>query len=415
MTAMGVQLQPFGTGLEPYGSWNFGTRQLRQSRAELEAALFQTPDISDLSNRLLEISKVGIAGCRSRRTPKVAAVLGPLEKLPSVPEPTEVCWRLLPSTFHPSLVFSRPRLAENFEFSFAQPSPAPKPPRLCLKRRRPDTDVDGPNTSELPCKKRRLRRELVTSRLAQPFSLPAPSVLNRDALTSGDKRITKIAAIMSARRLHGAAGVASRQPNPSTWLRRAAVLNSLRARVCAAAAERVSVPFPDLADKAAAFRQSHGSTAFVGGRFLVDVIQPLRAAVGVVARPTSSPIMAPTSGNPTPYHPAPAQTCLRIPSPKLRPMRSPELRVSGPFTALDDMDDLSVDDDSMAFPTSELESRYEDDLDDEDDDGTGVYADFSVIFGGSGGQGDSDDESGSSGSDSFEDYLDDLDGIPAAI
>jgi len=67
---------------------------------------------------------------------------------------------------------------------------------------------------------------------------------------------------------------------------------------------------------------------------------------------------------------------------------------------LDDLDDL--DDDGVAFPTSEHESRYEDEPDD-------VYADFGLIFGNGGADGEaSDDESG----EHFEDYMDDLDGIP---
>jgi len=69
---------------------------------------------------------------------------------------------------------------------------------------------------------------------------------------------------------------------------------------------------------------------------------------------------------------------------------------------LDEIEDL--DDDGVAFPTSEHESRYGDEPDE-------VYADFGLIFGGGGGDSDMSDEEGSSG-DQFEDYMDDLDGIP---
>ena len=78
-------------------------------------------------------------------------------------------------------------------------------------------------------------------------------------------------------------------------------------------------------------------------------------------------------------------------------MRSPELRSTRPAIDLDDIEDL--DDGSVAFPTSEHESRYEDEPDD-------VYADFGVIFGG--GEADALDEE----DDYYEDYLDDVDGIP---
>lgn len=69
------------------------------------------------------------------------------------------------------------------------------------------------------------------------------------------------------------------------------------------------------------------------------------------------------------------------------------------------------DDGSMAFPTSELESRYEDDPE-EDEGGGGVYADFSVIFGGGDGGVEEDEDGVGDGMDHYEDYMDDLDGIP---
>jgi len=62
------------------------------------------------------------------------------------------------------------------------------------------------------------------------------------------------------------------------------------------------------------------------------------------------------------------------------------------------MDDVyDLDDDSVAFPTSEHESRYGDEPDD-------VYTDFGLIFGGEGEEADD--------ADNYEDYLDDVDGIP---
>ena len=71
------------------------------------------------------------------------------------------------------------------------------------------------------------------------------------------------------------------------------------------------------------------------------------------------------------------------------------------------MEDLDDDGSGMAFPTSELESRYDDDSED-DGDGGGVYADFSVIFGGAAGCEDDDEEG-------VEDYMDEVDGIPWAV
>ena len=49
-------------------------------------------------------------------------------------------------------------------------------PPTGVKRRRSRLDVDGPNTAGLSFKKRRLRFQLVTSRLSQPYSHPATHV-----------------------------------------------------------------------------------------------------------------------------------------------------------------------------------------------------------------------------------------------
>jgi hypothetical protein len=84
---------------------------------------------------------------------------------------------------------------------------------------------------------------------------------------------------------------------------------------------------------------------------------------------------------------------------------------------VDDLLDGADEAGYVAFPTSEHESRYEDEPEE-------VYADFSVIFGGGGGRGggdDSDEEGASARSgaggdgEHFEDYMDDLDGIPWTI
>src|SRR5277367_2581718 len=96
--------------------------------------------------------------------------------------------------------FSR---TKTFAFTFTVASPV----KFCLdkvvvpaakaavnrpfKRRRPLWDVDG-GTSEGK-KKRRLRLNLITSRLSQPFSIPATNIVNRG--------ISKIAIWAKGRRL----------------------------------------------------------------------------------------------------------------------------------------------------------------------------------------------------------------------
>ncbi|KAK4237619.1 hypothetical protein C8A03DRAFT_44548 [Achaetomium macrosporum] len=444
---MGLQLEPVTQALEQYGPWHFRDVRFRQDhRAELQAALLQTAAIPGLSDTLREISKAGRADCHSSSRPEVTLpVLGE-------PEPTaqefsgrsspgrctpaatadKIGRSLFPTTLHPFLGFRQivPSGEDAVTFSLSAPAP---PPRPCLKRRRPATDVDGPGTYSLSCKKRRLLRHLITSRLSQPFSLPATYILNRESVATGDKRFVKLAAIMSARRLNSAVtaqshppALQSQQPSPSTWLRRAAVLNRLRSRVCAEVAERGQVQVADLAAKAAVFQQGHGNSVFVGGRYLVtmtNVNQSPTAAAPMTPGPrgvphsSSCPSPPPNSSAgamlsppglrlqpsihvPTPGPPPTCGTCLRIPNPKLRPLRSPELRVTRPLVPLEDIEEL--DNDGVAFPTSEHESRYEDEPEE-------VYADFSVIFGG--GDGDDSDEEGG-GRDHFEDYMDDLDGIP---
>ncbi|EFX05592.1 hypothetical protein CMQ_3661 [Grosmannia clavigera kw1407] len=121
----------------------------------------------------------------------------------------------------PSTPSLRPRtgpLSANFPFATLQ---SEERPRATLKRRRSVTDIDGPNTAALCCKKRRLRRYLVTSRLSQPFSQPATHILNRESVASGDKRFLKLAAIINARRIvqlplpQRAASLQSPSPSPS--------------------------------------------------------------------------------------------------------------------------------------------------------------------------------------------------------
>lgn len=94
------------------------------------------------------------------------------------------------------------------------------------------------------------------------------------------------------------------------------------------------------------------------------------------------------------------------PSPRLHPLRSPDLRP---------IEDQDFDDEDVAFPTSAHESRYEGE---EEEEGHEVYADFGVLFGGSDGDDLDEDLEGNSMSDEIpgeqQEYLglDDLDGIP---
>ncbi|KAL2158136.1 hypothetical protein VTH06DRAFT_4704 [Thermothelomyces fergusii] len=496
MTDMGVHFEPIGRSLKQYGPWQFADGRFEEDqRTGLGAALLQTADIPGLSDRLLGIPKGGRADHPgSARSDVALSVSKPRSTPGGSPDhpalakgsnpaalPAETRRRLLPDMFDPSLAFAHPRPSGKAVVTFPLPEPA-RVPEVRLKRRRPVTDVDGPGTYETSRKKRRLLCTLITSRLSQPFSLPATHILNRDSVAAGSKRFAKLAAIMSARRLNSAvvSPVSAQQPSPSTWLRRAAVLNSLRNRVYATAAGRANIPVADLAAKTAALQQSHGvATTFVGGRYLIatptqaasKAMQPgphgstpssgsaapapaTRAATSSLSSSSpssssSSPAAAAATGAAAPtatttahhhhhhhqhhqalqsysHHPPPSTTRLRIPSPKLRPLRSPELRVTRPLVPLEDIEPLLIDEDTdcVAFPTADLEGRYRyGDDDDEEGGGEGVYADFSVIFGSGGkqnGDGEGGGGDGAAGAgdgrdrdgDFFEDYMDDLDGIP---
>ncbi|KAL9579725.1 MAG: hypothetical protein Q9212_004938 [Teloschistes hypoglaucus] len=87
-------------------------------------------------------------------------------------------------------------------------------PASILKRLRPQTDVDGENSVDTQRKKRRLRIDLVTSRLSQPYATPTTHISSRKALRRGP---------------WAKARYRVRSP-----LRRAAILNAFRARRTAA-------------------------------------------------------------------------------------------------------------------------------------------------------------------------------------
>jgi hypothetical protein len=283
-------------------------------------------------------------------------------------------------------------------FSFTEPKKSCSALPPSSKRPRPSNDVDGPNTADLGCKKRRLRRHLITSRLSQPFSLPATHILNREAAVSSDKIFLKLAAIHNARRITtgGPTGAAAAPAlGASEMLRRAAIINRFRLRVAVEAELRGD---ENVASVAASAGLLHFSAA---ARFPTTAPAPpdplprpvppastphplSRAAALARASPPGSPTRS--GGN---QHAEGAVAGLKLPSPVLGPLRGHA-----------DDEDLE-DEDLVAFPTSEHESRYE-----PGDEPGEVYADFSVIFGGGGTSEDEEDEEG------FEELMDDVDGIP---
>ncbi|KFA54302.1 hypothetical protein S40293_04844 [Stachybotrys chartarum IBT 40293] len=265
-----------------------------------------------------------------------------------------------------------------------------------VKRRRHGQDVDGPNTAGLCCKKRRLRSELITSRLSQPFSLPATHILNREGMKSGDKRFFKIAASLDlARRiahLH------------ATSFLRFSLMNSLRRRlglwkpgVPRQATSRLSDTGLDTTTKAP-WQQREGGEASksdtAGSPLAPSGAGRPPAAQGKplppVAKMPSCRLSIPAA-LPRPSGDAIAAT--RRTSPRIHPVRSPELRPMA--IGADDLDE-----DSFAFLHADDDAAY-----DVTDDPEHVYSDFGVIFGGASSEPKSPDEH------SYEEYLDELDGI----
>ena len=309
-----------------------------------------------------------------------------------------------------SFTFVRPRETPMASFDFW---PARKllllpaaAPRLAEKRRRHRLDVDGPNTAALSCKKRRLRTELITSRLSQPYSQPATHILNREGSESGDKRFLKMAATLD---------VARRMSHLHTSsIRRFSIMNRLRRRLglglgrpadddAAAAAREAEVTEmedEDMdADAKAPWQQGprpQPAAGFVPGR------PALLGPAGILQRR-----MLPSAAK-TPIYRLSKPAALPLPlsdvaatkqrtSPRIQPVQSPELVPLGLGLAMEE-----VEEDSFAYLHAD-----DDSLGDLADDPELVYSDFDVVFAGKGESSGSRDQE----EHSYEEYVDELDGI----
>lgn len=352
---------------------------------------------------------------------------------------------------------------------FMPPEQPPDLTRVAPKRRRALHDVDGPHTGSLACKKRRLRRHLITSRLSRPYSSPATHILNREA-AAGAKRFLKMAAAASAKQLTtvvvptppaadwgsgravAAAQVATVVPAnsihhlaPAEMVRRAAIMNSFRIRVCDEARERGDRTDLQMAAGAALLRAGPGlhgvgfvttpSTAETQTSLNLPTQDttrhagpaPYRLAVAPSPGAAQSPLMASPGRFYSPAQPYGTAARWSPPnspnkhsrprgagriSPRMRPLRSPELSAQGVHADSD-----GLDEDELSFPATDYSDDF---LENESDE---VYTDFGAIFGGSGdeadeskgageGPGPGGEGEGEHGVEHFEDYMDDLDGIP---
>ncbi|WDK14878.1 hypothetical protein CGRA01v4_06159 [Colletotrichum graminicola] len=281
---------------------------------------------------------------------------------------------------------------EHPSFVFLRQPPSPK----VEKRQRAKSDIDGPHTAALSCKKRRLRLHLITSRLSQPFSLPATHIINRKAIASGDKRFARLAAAATLPDV-GKQGLG----RESSIMLRAAVLNRVRIRVRDEARLRGDLTVAVTAENAAVLH--HGQQLATGARFiaqpsaLAEQRQQTPAARVVLMRSGISP-STPNATNSLLASSRTPQSSRTLPkSPRLHPTRSPVLAPSGAM--LEDMEDDGL----LAFPTTDHDCSY---AWAEDDDLEDVYSDFGAIFGGAANNGEIEDDG-----HSYEEYLDELDGI----
>ncbi|KAI1410615.1 hypothetical protein F5Y13DRAFT_72864 [Hypoxylon sp. FL1857] len=292
--------------------------------------------------------------------------------------------------------------------TFATPSALPRP----AKRGRALHDVDGPGTGSLSCKKRRLRLHLVTSRLSQPYSWPATHILNRE---SGDdspvlSRFLKFAAV----------GALKKAGHQSALVRKAAILNRVRIGVRQAAVLRGHTVIAGMAARGNSL--SHGlqlvttSNTSTGARFPGLAPNPYDHPMPPAWRPhttafhASPPDLSPPDRG-SPINNSSASSSEDVtPNPMTARRPSPPARPSAPSRPSPLSLQAEDDDEGVAFPSPDLETRYADLSDDDLDD---VYADFGVLFG----SGSRSPEGGSGGSEAgagdhfYEEYLDELDGI----
>ncbi|KAK8065741.1 hypothetical protein PG997_012488 [Apiospora hydei] len=293
------------------------------------------------------------------------------------------------------------------------------------KRQRAPHDVDGPNTNHLPCKKRRLRHRLITSRLSQPYSLPATHILNRE--TGEDTPVL-------SRFLKFAAMGPKKAGHQTAMVRKAAILNRVRLNVRQAAVTRGHDRMWRMSDMSVMGHGLQLVTASTGamfpgrgsaaGMYLPRVWRP--HTTGTPASGTAAakdhhcgsshiPHQAGMSdssrssiGDDTAMNPISAQPPQRQQQNQSYPTTT---TVHTLVTSI--MTPLHHDEaeESTAFPVIDDDYRYADLSDDDMDD---VYTDFGALFSGgaakSPGDGTRDDEE----EHFYEEYLDELDGIPWA-
>ncbi|KAK7967319.1 uncharacterized protein PG986_001596 [Apiospora aurea] len=293
------------------------------------------------------------------------------------------------------------------------------------KRQRAPHDVDGPNTNHLPCKKRRLRHRLITSRLSQPYSLPATHILNRE--TGEDTPVL-------SRFLKFAAMGPKKAGHQTAMVRKAAILNRVRLNVRQAAVTRGHDRMWRMSDMSVMGHGLQLVTASTGAMF------PGRGSAAGMSLPhvwrphtTGTPASGTAAakdhhggsnqisqqagmndssrssiGDDTAANLISAQSSQRQQQNQSYPTTT---TAHTPVTSI--MTPLHLDEaeESTAFPFIDDDFRYADLSDDDMDD---VYTDFGALFGGGAAKSPGDVTRDDEEEHFYEEYLDELDGIPWA-
>ncbi|KAI1770457.1 hypothetical protein F4818DRAFT_263359 [Hypoxylon cercidicola] len=336
--------------------------------------------------------------------------------------PTRPLTETAPSSIGPCVKETTPKVFCFAPGALTAPSGLPLRP---AKRRRALHDVDGPGTGCLSCKKRRLRLHLVTSRLSQPYSLPATHILNRE---SGDD-----SPVLSRILRFGAMGALKKAGHQSAIVRKAAILNRVRIGVRQAAVLRGHTVLAGMAARGNSL--SHGlqlvttsnsatSARFPGNAPPYDHPYDLPYPIPPVWRPHTTAFhpppslsqisSAPSRDSPTRNARAPMKKENTDPNPPTTTNPSHPPPPSLPLTSSPPkplhVPSQREEEEDVAFPSPDLETRY---ADFSDDDLGDVYADFGVLFGSSSASpdGGSGSNEGVGGEHFYEEYLDELDGL----
>ncbi|UKZ64153.1 uncharacterized protein TrAtP1_005372 [Trichoderma atroviride] len=268
------------------------------------------------------------------------------------------------------------------------------------KRCRLGSDVEGPNTATISRKKRRLRTQLITSRLSQPFSQPATHILNRNGRQVGDRRFVKMAVTLDSSRR-------AAHLQETAYLRYS-IMNCMRKRM-------------GIAKSLESGKTGHGGTE----RQSMDTYTkaPWQArdvkAVPEAEAKTLEPSLGACQGSPVALKEAAdaqSETLVKVPACRLSKPRALPLP-SADADATNERSSARID--STKSPEPRPPWIYDDGeedsfaflhLDEEhlDDDDADIYCDFDALFGA---KATSPDTQSASEEHTYEEYMDELDGI----